>query len=40
MVWPLTKPEAELNPEHPIRQLRRLVTEPMAFLELVSDLTS
>jgi aminoglycoside phosphotransferase (APT) family kinase protein len=38
--WPLTKPEAELNPEHPIRQLRRLVTDPTAFLDVVSDLTS
>ena len=36
--WPLTKPEAELSPEHPVRQLRRLVTEPSAFIDLVSDL--
>jgi aminoglycoside phosphotransferase (APT) family kinase protein len=38
--WPLTKAEAELSPEHPIRQLRRLVTEPSAFIGLVSDLVA
>jgi aminoglycoside phosphotransferase (APT) family kinase protein len=37
--WPLSKPEAYLSPDHPILQLRRIVTEPRAFIELVSDLT-
>jgi Phosphotransferase enzyme family len=38
MTWPLTKPEAEVTPAHPIRQLRRLVANPGAFDALLSDL--
>jgi aminoglycoside phosphotransferase (APT) family kinase protein len=36
--WPLSKPEAAMSPDHPIRQLRRLVAQPQAFNELLTAL--